>query len=159
MIPILTGGAEEGLSFNPGERRVVEKIDQRRSLEGIALALGQSPFEIAKIAFGLVSSGVIELRQYAPFLEPERLENLDPRNVTALTTRVYTEALGKMENNDSLGRLEALHDAALNREEHQETTVALIELILGAHHLLSSDLGPEQASSFYDRVEELIGEL
>jgi tetratricopeptide (TPR) repeat protein len=36
-------------------------IDATRDLRGIAAALGRSEFEIAKIAYGLVSTGVVEL--------------------------------------------------------------------------------------------------
>src|SRR6059058_5401222 len=36
-------------------------IDTSRDLRGIAAALGRSEFEIAKIAYGLVSTGVVEL--------------------------------------------------------------------------------------------------
>jgi len=159
MIPVLTGGGQEDFSLNRREWSVIEKIDERRSLEGIALALQESPFEIAKIAFGLVSSQLIELRQHAPFLEPERLANLAPEKIAALTTRIYEEALEKLSDDDSLERLQTLLDRARNLDGHEETVAALVELIRGAQHLLSADRGPEEASSFYDRVEELIGEL
>ena len=38
-------------------------IDSERDLRGIAAALGRSEFEVAKIAYGLVSTGVIELEK------------------------------------------------------------------------------------------------
>lgn len=63
-VPVFTAaGSSGGISFSPREWTVVRKIDERRTIETIALDLEESPFEIAKIVYGLITSGVIELRQ------------------------------------------------------------------------------------------------
>src|SRR6476620_12034862 len=49
------------LDLLPHEWEVLMMIDGTRDLRGIAAALGRSEFEIAKIAYGLVSTGVVEL--------------------------------------------------------------------------------------------------
>jgi tetratricopeptide (TPR) repeat protein len=49
------------LDLLPHEWEVLMMIDTSRDLRGIAAALGRSEFEIAKIAYGLVSTGVVEL--------------------------------------------------------------------------------------------------
>jgi cytochrome c-type biogenesis protein CcmH/NrfG len=54
------------LDLLPHEWEVLMMIDTERDLRGIAAALGRSEFEIAKIAYGLVSTGVVELYQGAP---------------------------------------------------------------------------------------------
>ncbi|HKH91807.1 MAG TPA: DUF4388 domain-containing protein [Gemmatimonadaceae bacterium] len=51
------------LDLLPHEWEVLMMIDASRDLRGIAAALGRSEFEIAKIAYGLVSTGVVELNQ------------------------------------------------------------------------------------------------
>ncbi|HTK47117.1 MAG TPA: DUF4388 domain-containing protein [Gemmatimonadaceae bacterium] len=51
------------LDLLPHEWEVLMMIDTARDLRGIAAALGRSEFEIAKIAYGLVSTGVVELAQ------------------------------------------------------------------------------------------------
>src|ERR687890_2150620 len=51
------------LDLLPHEWEVLMMIDASRDLRGIAAALGRSEFEIAKIAYGLVSTGVVELDQ------------------------------------------------------------------------------------------------
>src|SRR5829696_537966 len=51
------------LDLLPHEWEVLMMIDAARDLRGIAAALGRSEFEIAKIAYGLVSTGVVELNQ------------------------------------------------------------------------------------------------
>jgi hypothetical protein len=54
------------LDLLPHEWEVLMMIDSSRDLRGIAAALGRSEFEIAKIAYGLVSTGVVELYQGEP---------------------------------------------------------------------------------------------
>jgi tetratricopeptide (TPR) repeat protein len=49
------------LDLLPHEWQVLMMIDGERDLRGIAASLGSSEFEIAKIAYGLVSTGVILL--------------------------------------------------------------------------------------------------
>jgi tetratricopeptide (TPR) repeat protein len=49
------------LDLLPHEWEVLMMIDATRDLRGIAAALGRSEFEIAKIAYGLVSTGVVAL--------------------------------------------------------------------------------------------------
>src|SRR5437763_1315753 len=51
------------LDLLPHEWEVLMMIDTSRDLRGIAASLGRSEFEIAKIAYGLVSTGVVELYQ------------------------------------------------------------------------------------------------
>ncbi len=50
------------LDLLPHEWEVLMAIDATRDLRGIAATLGRSEFEIAKIAYGLVSTGVVMLR-------------------------------------------------------------------------------------------------
>ncbi len=50
------------LDLLPHEWEVLMAIDATRDLRGIAGSLGRSEFEIAKIAYGLVSTGVVVLR-------------------------------------------------------------------------------------------------
>jgi hypothetical protein len=50
------------LDLLPHEWEVLMAIDGTQDLRGIAGSLGRSEFEIAKIAYGLVSTGVVELR-------------------------------------------------------------------------------------------------
>jgi hypothetical protein len=159
MIPVFAGTDQGGVSFNPGEWDVVKKIDERRSLEGIALAIDRSPFEVAKIAFGLIGSRIIEMREHAPFLEPERLSKLAPEALDELTSSIHQEVGGILTHDVSRQRLEKLFGASRALESHQQRIDAFIGLVRGAQYLISADFGPSRASNFYDRVEELIGEL
>ena len=51
------------LDLHPSEWEVLAEIDGRRPLKAIAQTLGRSEFDVAKIAYGLASTGVIEIRE------------------------------------------------------------------------------------------------
>jgi tetratricopeptide (TPR) repeat protein len=66
VVPVLVApddGQGGLLDLLPGEWEVLGLIDGETDLRGIALALGRGEFEIAKIAYGLVTTGVIALEQ------------------------------------------------------------------------------------------------
>ena len=65
VIPSLAPADDERTSvvdLLPHEWEVLMTIDGTRDLRGIAGSLGRSEFEVAKIAYGLVSTGVVTLR-------------------------------------------------------------------------------------------------
>jgi hypothetical protein len=64
VVPVFAPSNEEHeaqLDLLPHEWEVMTMIDGERDLRGIAAALGRGEFDIAKIAYGLVTTGVIEL--------------------------------------------------------------------------------------------------
>lgn len=63
-VPTLaaSGGEQAGmLDLLPNEWEVLAGIDGSRDLRSISASLGRSEFDVAKIAYGLVTTGVIEL--------------------------------------------------------------------------------------------------
>ena len=65
VVPILAPVEDDRasvLDLLPHEWEVLMMIDGTRDLRGIAAGLGRSEFEIAKIAYGLVSTGVVGLQ-------------------------------------------------------------------------------------------------
>jgi hypothetical protein len=53
---------ETRLDLLPHEWEVLTMIDGQRDLRAIATALGRGEFEVAKVAYGLVTTGVVEIR-------------------------------------------------------------------------------------------------
>jgi len=69
VIPVLAAvadGHETGLDLLPHEWEVLTMIDGERDLRAIASVLGRGDFEVAKVAYGLVTTGVIEIRRPQP---------------------------------------------------------------------------------------------
>ncbi len=65
VIPVLAAVSDDHgpqLDLLPHEWEMLTMIDGVLDLHGIASAMGRSDFEIAKVAYGLVTTGVIELQ-------------------------------------------------------------------------------------------------
>jgi TolA-binding protein len=66
VVPVLVSGELHGadggtLDLRPNEWEVLGEIDGERTLKAIASELTLSDFAVAKIAFGLISAGVVEI--------------------------------------------------------------------------------------------------
>lgn len=72
VVPALVGDAADGptLDLRPSEWEVLAEIDGERALKAIAQTLGRSDFDVAKIVFGLVSTGVVEILDEVPGAPP-----------------------------------------------------------------------------------------
>jgi hypothetical protein len=73
MIPVLAPPREDGpslLDLLPSEWEVLTAIDGESDLRAIAASLARSEFDIAKVAYGLLSTGVVELRPPGRSSEP-----------------------------------------------------------------------------------------
>ncbi|OYV65680.1 MAG: hypothetical protein B7Z72_12105, partial [Gemmatimonadetes bacterium 21-71-4] len=144
---------EAQLDLLPHEWEVLTMIDGERDLRGIAGALGRSEFEVAKIAYGLVTTGVVDLE--APtrasmagvaVAEPELEHDGLARAREALaggdwaraleTARAATEAHGteaRLVAARALGRLDRHAEALeeLRRAVHADPLTARVHLDLG----------------------------
>ncbi len=91
------------LELHPDEWEVLAEIDGERDLRQLAAAVGKSSFEVARIIFGLVSTGVVEVH--------ERRSRMPERKLYAAVSEV--EALlsgGQLEEaSRRVGELEATY--------------------------------------------------
>jgi len=89
VVPVLVGESDgPALDLHPSEWEVLAEIDGTRTLKEIAAALGRGDFDIAKIVFGLASTGVVDIREEAP---------ADPTPAAPAAERPVREALGEAE--------------------------------------------------------------
>ncbi|MDX1645313.1 MAG: DUF4388 domain-containing protein [Thermoanaerobaculia bacterium] len=64
MVPVRReDDPPRGVSLTPREQRVMQQIDGRSSIEAIAGKLDDSAFEVAKIVYDLINSGVVRLEE------------------------------------------------------------------------------------------------
>ena len=81
VIPVLAPIDEDHpslLDLLPNEWEMLAMIDGQSDLRGIATRLGRSEFDVAKIAYGLLSTGVIEVRVAEKPVVVEPLAGDDP---------------------------------------------------------------------------------
>ena len=62
LAPVRDDGQASQLDLLPPEWEVLSMIDGSRDLRGIAGTLGRAEFDIARVVYGLVTTGVIEVR-------------------------------------------------------------------------------------------------
>ena len=166
MVPHLRGSATDGRSFNPREDVVVAETDGQRSIEAIGLKLAESPFEIAKIIYGLVTSGVVELRRademsadVAPSVHGDPFDRLSIQQVSGLVTALIATAYEMVESRDSRTALESLRRQSEAPDSSATAAERIDSLVRGAHQLIAEEQGPDQAEVFMGRVEELFKEV
>jgi tetratricopeptide (TPR) repeat protein len=128
VIPLLApvkGDNPAHLELLPNEWEVLSEIDGVKDVREIALRLGQSDFDIAKVVYGMVATGVIELR--------------DPRLVGATHASAPEEAHPHLERARSLleagnveGSLAAARQAVGADPQLAEARVALARALTRA---------------------------
>ena len=62
LAPVRDDGQASQLDLLPPEWEVLSMIDGARDLRGIASTLGRAEFDIARVVYGLVTTGVVEVR-------------------------------------------------------------------------------------------------
>ena len=68
VIPALVSESPDGptLDLHPSEWEVLAEIDGVRTLKEISATLGRGDFEVAKIVYGLVTTGIVEILEERP---------------------------------------------------------------------------------------------
>jgi hypothetical protein len=116
MIPefVVQEHREGQINLNTSEWLILSKIDGRRSIKQMGGASGLSVFDVAKILYGLVTTGLIRLRDPGPATRPAAATRetpaAAPAPVRAAAVAMNQELLGKLERmreicNSTLGQV------------------------------------------------------
>jgi hypothetical protein len=156
VVPGLSPEADRpdgALDLLPGEWEVLACIDGERDLRAIAGELGRSEFEVAKVVFGLYTSGVVRL-QDPKAASPEAAPGLDDALATVArlvrdgeteAARLEVEALVTAHPNESRVHMAAAQVQFAGRRLREAEAAArralALEPLLGpAHRLLGDSL-------------------
>lgn len=153
MVPIRTGVGSA--SLNPREAALLGEVDDRRTIESIALALRASPFEIAKQTYGLVTAGAVRLRDEAPWLASSSTARLSPEQAASLAAAVRDETAGLGLSHGAREEIDRRAGFVRQAADQAAAAAALTILVRHARQLISSELGSEEAGKFFVRVEQL----
>jgi hypothetical protein len=172
VVPVLAPVRDDGqgpqLDLLPSEWEVLSMIDGSRDLRGIAAALGRGEFDVAKVVYGLVTTGVVEVRAparvtVATVAANEGVEPLLEKGRAALARGAFDEALqsarAAIESDPggsrarllaarALGRLHRYADAVdeLRRAVQSDPLTAAVHLELGFAAVHVGDFGAARAS-------------
>lgn len=157
LVPVFTSASSTtSVSFTPQEWGLIRKIDERRSIEQIALSLGNSPFETCKVLYGLITSGLVELQEDLVVLHSDRLRRMTPSDLIQLLGRLHREAIGMVAGHPRAHELETGLKAGSAAVEAGRGVEAVLDLIRGHEKVVSAALGPNQAKTFLARVKQIV---
>ncbi|MGE5234419.1 MAG: DUF4388 domain-containing protein [Acidobacteriota bacterium] len=157
LVPVFTDqGVNTSVSLTPQEWAVICKIDERRSIDEIATGLGSSPFEVCKLLYGLITSGLVTLKEDLAQINPERLRRLTTPELTQTIDRLHRLATGLLANHERAGELDhALRSSRVALEAGRGVD-AVLDLVRAQEKAVSAALGPNQSKAFLDRVGQLL---
>ncbi|MEM7480632.1 MAG: DUF4388 domain-containing protein [Acidobacteriota bacterium] len=157
LVPVFTDNATTtSVSLTPQEWAVICKLDERRSIDEVAASLGQSAFDTAKLLYGLITSGLVDLKENLSGLRTERLAKLPPAEILALAQQVSEEArreAGPGINHQEFDRIFKLTKVEIDAGRGGD---AVLDLVRACEKLVSAALGPNRSKAYVDRVTEML---
>ncbi|MEM9554943.1 MAG: DUF4388 domain-containing protein [Acidobacteriota bacterium] len=155
LIPVFTAYSNTSVSFTPQEWQVICKIDERRSIDELSTVLGISAFEACKVLYGLVTAGLIELREGLGQLQAERLRKMTPPELLQAAQGIFEHARALLGNDaEKLADLDTTTRRAQTEMESGRGFDAVLDMIRSIEQVVSSALGPNQSRVFLERVNQ-----
>ncbi len=157
LVPVFTDHAViTSVSLSPQEWGLVCKIDERRSIEEIALGLGSSPFEVSKLLYGMITSGLVSLHEDLSQLPMDRLQRLPADGLRPVAERIHRQAQQLLAGHERAAELEAALRMSRAELDAGRGADAVLDLIRAQEKVVSAALGPHQSKSFLERVGQLL---
>jgi hypothetical protein len=151
MVPVFReDGGKTPISLTPREWQVIRKIDEARSIDEISSELRLSPFEVSKTIYGLITSGLVELKDDLARLPFDRLQRLAPEGLKTLSDAILEVA------GDMMGRDETTDAGTREAAAGGDGITAVLDLIRSRERAIASTLGAHQAQAFLASVGRLI---
>jgi tetratricopeptide (TPR) repeat protein len=157
FAPQVAEQPDEYLDLLPPEWEVLSAVDSERDVRGIAAALGQSEFDVAKAIFGMEATGILKLReptsepemavaddkQFAPDIIERAEEELAAGNVGS--ARKLMEDACRAHPHEAgvhliLGKVEFAEKQVAKAEEHLRRALRIDPMLTDAHRLLGDTL-------------------
>ena len=157
LVPVFTNqAATTSVSLTPQEWSLICKIDERRSIEEVAIGLDMSPFEVCKLLYGLITSGLVTLHEDLSRLRTDRLHKMSAEELHWLSESIHQQARTLLSGHSRQADLDV--PFRLNRAEMDagRGVEAVLDLVRSEEKVVSAALGPNQSKVFLDRVAQLL---
>ncbi len=153
LVPVFTTqGSRTSVSFTPNEWSVICKIDERRTIDDLASVLGISPFEVSKLLFGLLTAGLVELRDGLGSLQLARLAQLSVPDLGRLTDGLVSQARELLQDEGRRAEVDKIAQRARKELERGRGADTLVDLIRSLEQLVATALGPSQARLLLEQL-------
>jgi hypothetical protein len=157
MIPVFAPQASRvSVSFTPPEWAVITKVDERRSIDEIAAGLGLGAFEVCKVIYGLLTSGVLALHEDLRHLPLDRLREVSAGEQASIADQIHRVAQGLLAGGEWSAELDAALRLCRAEMEAGRGADAILDLVRSDEKLVSAHAGPNQAKSFLERVAVIL---
>lgn len=158
LVPVFTDQATTtSVSLTAAEWRLVCKVDERRTIDDVALSLGLSPFDTCKLLYGLVTSGLVTLKEDLSWLSVDRLQGMTVEKQREVFESIHRQASTLLADGDRREDLESAYRAARGELDAGRGSDAVVDLVRSEEKLVSAALGPNQSKVFLGRVQQLLG--
>lgn len=157
LVPVFTNqAATTSVSLTPQEWGLVCKIDERRSIEEIAVGLDMSPFEVCKLLYGLITSGLVSLNEDLSRLATDRLHKMSPPDLQQVAEKIHHQAKSILSGHPRQMELEVPFRMSKAEMDAGRGVEAVLDLVRAEEKVVSAALGPNQSKVFLDRVSQLL---
>jgi hypothetical protein len=162
LVPYFTPrerGSDQ-VTLSPQEWILVTRINGEQSIEGIAAELRWSAFDVSKLLFGMITSGLVALRKAGEAGAASEFRQIGPSPVTILGLAEKIRAVAV----DVVGTggektIEKQYSSARTSIERGEGFTALREMVEQHSKAISLLKGADVAAMFDEQVRPLLGEL
>jgi hypothetical protein len=157
LVPVFTNQATTtSVSLTPQEWSLICKIDERRSIEEVSIGLGMSPFETCKLLYGLITSGLVALKEDLTRLRTDRLNKMPADELGRLVESIHQQARALLSGHNKLGELETPFRMSKAEMEAGRGPEAILDLVRSQEKVVSAALGPNQSKAYLDRIAQLL---
>jgi hypothetical protein len=157
LVPVFTSqSATSSVSLTPQEWALICKIDERRSIEEIAIGLNMSPFEVCKLLYGLLTSGLVALNEDLGRLRTEQLQRMSQQELAQVTENIYQQARSLLSGHTRQAELDVPYRMSKAEMDGGRGVEAVLDLVRAEEKVVSAALGPHQSKAFVDRVFQMI---
>lgn len=157
MVPVFAPqDRATSVSFTSAEWAVVSKVDERRSIEEIAAGMGYGAFEVCKVIYGLLGSGVLALREDLRRLPVDRLQRMSADEQERIADQIHRLAQQLMSGHERAPQLEGSARLARAEMESGRGADGILDLVRAHEKLISATLGPNQSKTFVDRAAQIL---
>lgn len=157
LVPVFTHQATTtSVSLTPQEWALICKIDERRTIEEIAIGLNMSPFEACKLLYGLITSGLVTLNEDLSRLRTERLQKMTPEELSAVAESIHQQGRTLLSGHSRQTDLEIPYRMSRAEMDAGRGVEAVLDLVRAEEKVVSAALGPNQSKAFLDRVAQFL---
>lgn len=157
LVPVFTQHATTtSVSLTPQEWALICKIDERRTIEEIAIGLDMSPFETCKLLFGLLTSGLVGLNEDLSRLRTDHLRSMPSDELAGVAEAIHQQARALLNGHSRQVDLDVPFRMSRAEMDSGRGVEAVLDLVRAEEKVVSAALGPNQSKAFLDRVSQIL---